>query len=74
MKEQNKTLEIHCNEMEINKLPDEKLKVTVIEILIKLRIRMNKHREVFNRKIENVRKYQIPITRLRAGGEGDDGG
>ena len=60
--------------MEINKLPDEKLKVTVIEILIKLRIRMNKHSEVFNRKIENVRKYQIPITRLRAGGEGDDGG
>ena len=65
IQEQDKTLETNCNGMEISKLPDKKFKVIVIEMLTKLRRRMNEHSEVFNKKRENIRKYQIQVTELK---------
>lgn len=55
MKEQNKAPETNLNEMEINNLPDEEFKVMVIKLLTYLGKRMGKHRENFNKEIENIR-------------------
>ena len=42
--------------MEISKLPDKKFKVIVIEMLTKLRRRMNEHSENFKKGKENIKK------------------
>lgn len=36
----------------------------VIKLLIKLRRRMDKHSENFNKETENLRKYQTKVTEL----------
>lgn len=54
MKEQDKDF----NETEVINLPNKKVKVIVIKMLTELR-RINKHSKCFNKKLENIRKYQI---------------
>lgn len=53
MQEQEKTLEKALNEMDISNLPDEEFKVMVINMLNKLRRRMDEHSENFNKEILN---------------------
>lgn len=63
MKEQNKTSEKNLNEPEISNLPGKEFKVLVIKMITKLRSRMNKHSEMFNKETENIRKYQTEQNR-----------
>ena len=62
-KEQDKTSEIDPNEIEINYLPNKKLKI--MRMLTKVRRTMHKQSENFNKDIENVRKYQAENTELK---------
>lgn len=52
-----KTTEKEKNEMEISNPPNKEFKVMVIKMLTVLR-RLDKHNEHFNKKTENIGKYQ----------------
>lgn len=51
--------------MEISNLLDKEFKVTVINMLTKLKRRMHKHNENFNEETKNIRKYQTEVTKLK---------
>ena len=44
--------------MEISNLPAKKFKVIIINMLTKLRRRMNEHGENFNKELENINKNE----------------
>ena len=55
-KEQDKTSEKESNKMEISNLPDKEFKVMIINMLIKLRRRMDESGENFTKVLENILK------------------
>ena len=65
IQEQNKTPEKELNKMKINNLLDKEFKAMVIKMLTELRRRMDEHSENFNKEIENIRKYQTEVTKLK---------
>lgn len=51
--------------MKTSNPPNKEFKLMAIKILNKLERRMGEHSEIFNKKIENIRKFQIEFTELR---------
>ena len=44
--------------MEISNLPNKVFKVMIIKMLTRLRRRIAEHCEIFNKELENIRKFQ----------------
>lgn len=51
--------------MEISNLPNKEFKAMVMKLFIELRQRRDEHSEIFNKKSENIRKFQADITKLK---------
>ena len=56
MKEQDKTSEKDLNEIEMNNLPEEEIKMMVIKMLTELRRTRKTQTDNCNKDIENIRK------------------
>ena len=56
MKEQDKTSEKDLNEIEMNNLPEEEIKMMVIKMLTELRRTWKTQTDNCNKDIENIRK------------------
>ena len=61
MKEQEKNPEEELSEVEITTLPNKEFKVMIIKMFSKLRRRMVKHCEKFNKELENKKKNQTEL-------------
>ena len=51
-------------EMEISHLPDKKFKEMNTKVLYEFRKRINKHREIFNKELENIKKNQSELKNI----------
>ena len=51
--------------MEIRNLSVKEFKVMLINMLTKVRRRMDEHSKNFNQETQNTRKYQIEVTELK---------
>ena len=65
-KEYENTSEKHLNEMGVTDLPNKEFKVMVINMLIGLRRKMDKHSQNFNKELESTRKYETVVTDLKS--------
>lgn len=62
--EQDRFLKTNLNEIEISDLPDREFKI-MIKILTAIRIAMKEQSVSFNKKMGNIKNYQIEITELK---------
>ena len=56
LKDQDKNLKKELNEMEVSNMPDKVFKTMIIKMHTGLRRTMDKHSEILNKEIENIRK------------------
>ena len=60
MKEQDKTPEIHLNEMQIGNLPEKEFRIMIVKMIQdlgkRMKAKMEKMQEMFNKDLEELKK------------------
>lgn len=65
MKEYDKASEKNLNEMEVSNLPNKQFKAMILKMLTESGRGMDAHNKNFNKKMKNVRKYQVEVIDLK---------